>query len=223
MINRLDGEGRVDSIQGLSKRFEQSELAQSNHLSIKSIILSSLAVPMPPAYPAASFITQTQECLYRSGRYNKPLLTLTKKEIWLFTSKWRGFWRRRTELLFHIVRPVFLASLLGTLFLRLDLDQIGATQRITIIFFSIAIGSLIGYTMIPTCAADRAVYYREKDSGTYHPLAMCVAYTISGTILNGVVCFLFAFPVFWASRYSFLFPFTFILHFISHSLLLIVV
>lgn len=102
-------------------------------------------------------------------------------------------------MVYHIARPVFLAIFLATLFLRLDTDQLGATQRSVVIFFSIAFGSLIGYTMIPTCAADRSVFYREKDSGTYSPLALCIAHIISGTILNGVVSLSFAIPVYWLS------------------------
>lgn len=104
-------------------------------------------------------------------------------------------WRTPNEFWNKIIGPLVLGSIMGTLFLQMDNNQAGATQRSAVIFFSMLICDLLAMrthpdrtqhdthgtthadisllnrtAAIPKILAERAVFYREHAARTYNSL-----------------------------------------------------
>lgn len=156
---------------------------QFNHSALAKSALHTLNTPLSFSAPSyqhsgSSVMTQINE--------------MTKRVT-------RSYFRRRSELLCQIFRPILLAIFLATLLPRLGNDQVGASLRVILIFFSISFGSLVGYSLMPTFVADRGVFYRERDSGTYGTFAYFTAHSFCCSVLNNLIMLACVFPLFYIS------------------------
>mmetsp|Transcript_21709 Transcript_21709/g.32220 ORF Transcript_21709/g.32220 Transcript_21709/m.32220 type:complete len:1460 (+) Transcript_21709:30-4409(+) len=111
-----------------------------------------------------------------------------------YTSRYaRGFWDqlkltfarqvggyRRTPVfvLMKIIRQVIVGLLLGFLFFQLSDDLLGAQEVVGLIFFAVLFANLGALAAIPFFFEDRAVYYRERDSGCYYSITYLLSIII---------------------------------------------
>ena len=73
-------------------------------------------------------------------------------------------YRQPTVVRSYFIMYLAMALLLGTLFFQLKLDQAGARNRVSLIYFCIVFSALGAISAIPGIILQRAVYYREKPS-----------------------------------------------------------
>ncbi|KYQ91325.1 ABC transporter G family protein [Tieghemostelium lacteum] len=98
------------------------------------------------------------------GKYSSSIQT--QFEV-LFKRAWIAQVRRMDFNRARLGRSVLLGLVLGTLFLRLDNEQVDVTSRIAILFFTLMFGGMAGISVIPVVNTERAVFYREQASGMY--------------------------------------------------------
>jgi hypothetical protein len=66
---------------------------------------------------------------------------------------------------------VVISILIGTLYYQSSDDQLGAANRVSLMYMSVAIPSMSAMSKVPTILAARLVYFREKNSAMYSPFA----------------------------------------------------
>lgn len=117
---------------------------------------------------ATSVVTQTKLCIRRA-----------------FTDKFR----RPEVIRAYIMMYVVMALIIGTLYWQLDDSQLGARNRVALIYFSCIFAALGAFAAVPSVVTARAVFYREKPS-FLRPFAYFVAQSIADvpfTVLGSAI------------------------------------
>ncbi|KJE97267.1 ABC transporter [Capsaspora owczarzaki ATCC 30864] len=130
---------------------------------------------------ATSFRTQLKEVAYRT---------------WLMT--WRNPALFKTRLGTYLI----MSLVLGSLFWQLNYDTTGATGRIGLIFFGLVFMSFISQSSMGDILDLRAVFYREKASGTYHTSAMSISLLFVEYPFHVFYLIVFVVPFYWMSNLS---------------------
>lgn len=102
------------------------------------------------------------------GRYATPFY-LQLLEV--FKRGFLTYWRDPKVVKAKLLRALLMGLVMGTLFLQSNLSQRGASNRISLIYWSLLFANLTAISSIPKLLAERPVYYRERASATYHSLA----------------------------------------------------
>ena len=100
--------------------------------------------------------------------------------IWIMLSSSVNEVRNKNFLIARAMQSVFLAFVLGLLYLRIDNDQSTIADRNGILFFaiiSISFNEILA--ALTVFGVERAVFFRERDSGTYRISAYWVGKQLS--------------------------------------------
>ncbi|EFA85848.1 ABC transporter G family protein [Heterostelium album PN500] len=107
--------------------------------------------------------------------------------------------RRPINIIANLFRSLLLATVLGTLFVRMKHEQRDARARVSLIFFSLLFGGMAAISTIPTTCLERSVFYRERASGFYTVSSYMLSYIISGYPLLFFTVVFYVVPVFFIS------------------------
>ena len=91
----------------------------------------------------------------------------------------------------RIIRQIIVGLILGFLFYQLDMNQLGATESVGLMFFVMIFANLSALAAIPGFFEDRATFYRERDSGTYYSLTYLLSIVIPDIPLTCISAFAF--------------------------------
>eukprot|EP01132_Coremiostelium_polycephalum_P011815 gene11815-14452_t len=124
---------------------------------------------------------------YKS-RYSAPL---SMQLYCLVKRGWLNHIRRPTTILMRFLRSFIPAVVIGTMFLRIDNDQMGARNKLAMIFLSFLFAGMASIGKIPLVVEDRAVYYREFSAGTYPSILYLISTFITDIpmMLLTAVCY----------------------------------
>jgi ABC-type multidrug transport system permease subunit len=79
--------------------------------------------------------------------------------------------------------------ILGFLFYQLDMNQLGATESVGLMFFTLIFANLSALAASPVFFLnDRATLYRERDSSTYHSLIYLLSIVLPEILLAFISC-----------------------------------
>ncbi|EGC30069.1 ABC transporter AbcG5 [Dictyostelium purpureum] len=115
----------------------------------------------------------------------------------LCSRSWLSRIRRPEIFISNCLRSIFLAVLLGTLFVRMDYEQQDARGRVSLLFFSFIFAGMVAIGNIPTTVLERGVFYREVTSGFYHSTAYMISYVLTSYPFILSTGLLYIIPTFW--------------------------
>eukprot|EP01133_Synstelium_polycarpum_P008985 gene8985-10539_t len=139
-------------------------------------------------------VPQNIELPVYKSRYSAPL---TMQMYCLTKRAYLNHVRRPTTIMIRFLRSLIPALVVGTMFLRLDSDQPGARNKISMIFLGFLFGGMASIAKIPLVIEDRAIYYREFSAGTYPSILYILAGFITDLPLTIMTAFFYWIPFFW--------------------------
>ena len=87
--------------------------------------------------------------------------------FYLTTRSCRYWWRSPTAMILTFIRSAIFGIILGLLFSEFEDTQVGAQERVGLIFFIVLVLSSSAMSFVPQIFEERAVFYREVASKTY--------------------------------------------------------
>ncbi|KJE94352.1 ABC transporter [Capsaspora owczarzaki ATCC 30864] len=120
----------------------------------------------------------------------------------VMTRTWLMSWRNPTLFKTRLVTYLFMSLVLGSLFWQLEYNEVGATGRIGMIFFGLVFMAFISQSSMGDILELRAVFYREKASGTYRASAMSISLLLCEYPFHVVYLVCFVVPFYWMTNLS---------------------
>lgn len=111
--------------------------------------------------------------------------------------EWANVRRRTQDLRARFMRSIMLGIILGTVFLQLDHDQSGASDRFGLLFFVLIIMGTSANNAVPNVVDGRAVFYREQASGAYRPLSYLVSIIVTELPISLLTSLLLSTLTYW--------------------------
>lgn len=111
--------------------------------------------------------------------------------------EWANVLRRTQDLRARFMRSIMLGIILGTVFLQLDHDQSGASDRFGLLFFVLIIMGTSANNSVPNVVDGRAVFYREQASGAYRPLSYLISIIVSELPVTLITSILLSVLTYW--------------------------
>jgi len=132
-------------------------------------------LPSDQAY-ATSTLFQTAKCTQRAAT---------------------NFFRNRRNLITRLMRALIIGLLLGTLFWQMDKYQLGANNRISILFFCITFTAMGSVASIPQVVEERTIFYHQRAAHFYRTIAYFLSSVIMDIPLSFLENIIFTTIVFW--------------------------
>jgi ABC-type multidrug transport system permease subunit len=116
--------------------------------------------------------------------------------------EWANVRRRTQDLRARFMRSIMLGIILGTVFLQLDHDQSGASDRFGLCFFILIIMGTSANNAVPTVVNGRAVFYREQAAGAYRPLTYLISLIVTELPITLLTCILLTTLTYWLAGFE---------------------
>jgi ABC-type multidrug transport system permease subunit len=136
--------------------------------------------PAPTSEYATSLLAQTVLCIRRA-----------------FLNKFRQPQQIRAFVFMYII----MGLIIGSLYWQLDDSQLGARNRVALIYFSTIFAALGAFAAVPGVVISRATYYREKPS-FLRPFAFFVAQSLSEVPFTCLATTAYSFVVYFMAGLS---------------------
>eukprot|EP00004_Rigifila_ramosa_P018357 TRINITY_DN455_c1_g1_i2.p1 TRINITY_DN455_c1_g1~~TRINITY_DN455_c1_g1_i2.p1 ORF type:complete len:1195 (+),score=257.01 TRINITY_DN455_c1_g1_i2:5-3589(+) len=134
--------------------FRESGMFARMKSAMDSLVPPDAVFPVYQSRFSASFVRQLYEVLWRTV-----ITGLRQEKVFIA----------------RIVRSAIMGLVFGSMFYNLGNDQISARSRIVVVYLCIIFVTLAPTSLIPQWYADRAVFYRDKDTSMYSSTALWMA------------------------------------------------
>ncbi|EGG22126.1 ABC transporter G family protein [Cavenderia fasciculata] len=197
ILNYFEGLGYVMEEKDRNPSDYILEIAEQHHAGadpITSYIQSPQSKSVIQELQSNSVVPPTIEPPSYVGTYAAPMSSQLRA---LLKRAWFNHIRRPTPIFIRFLRSIVPALIVGTMFLRLDSDQSGARNKLSMIFLSFLFAGMASIAKIPLVVQDRAIYYRDSASGCYPSYLYMIASFITDLPLMMMTAFCFWIPFFW--------------------------
>jgi ABC-type multidrug transport system ATPase subunit/ABC-type multidrug transport system permease subunit len=106
-----------------------------------------------------------------SREYTLFAASFVRQVIELTQRFFANYYRDKLTLYSRIGVLTFIGFVIGTLYYQSNYDQLGAVNRISLAYIAVSFPSFSALGRLPSLVNNRLLYFREKNSATYSPLA----------------------------------------------------
>ncbi|XP_004349233.2 ATP-binding cassette transporter [Capsaspora owczarzaki ATCC 30864] len=178
----LDTVCETDSVDSAQQWCESVQYRQTKDALAKGVCTPDVRPPhFADAQFASSFRTQIQQVFART---------------WLMT------WRNPAVFKTRLATFIVVSLVLGSLFWQLEYNPIGANGRVGMMFFTVVFAAFISQSAIGDVLELRAVFYREKASGTYRTSALSLSLLLCDYPFHIIYMLCYTLPFYWMSGMS---------------------
>ena len=130
------------------------------------------------------------------------LLICTERSIKMFLRNKRAIFARA-------LRSIIVGLLIGTLFWQMGLDQLGGTNRISLMFFCITFTAMGAVASLPQVVEERRIFYHQRASHFFRTISYFLSSLVMDIPLSFLEGIIFTTLVFWMtglynSQYNYL-------------------
>ena len=120
-----------------------------------------------------------------AASFSQQLAVVMKRQV-------MGYVRSPVLTAMRIIRQVIVGLILGFLFYQLEMNQLGASESVGLMFFVMIFANLSALAAIPGFFEDRATFYRERDSGTYYSITYLLSIILPDIPFTFISAFVFS-------------------------------
>jgi hypothetical protein len=124
-------------------------------------------------------------------------------QVWQVTV--RSFWNNLRDIPTISGRmglAVIISLLVGTLYWKTGYNQMGAANRVSLMYMSVTIPTMKSMSKVPGLILSRLLYFREKNSAMYSPFAYYVGRTLGDQPFVIFETFVYSCILYWVAGMS---------------------
>lgn len=106
-------------------------------------------------------------------------------------------WRNRRAVFVRMFRAFVMGLLIGSLFWQLDNNQLGANNRVSLVFFCITFTAMGAVASLPAVVEERRIFYHQRGSHFYRTIAQFLSSLVLDIPLSLLEGFIFGTMTFW--------------------------
>jgi len=134
---------------------------------------------------------ESQIAEYSLSRWNQFVVNFKRLAV--------GEYRSPKMFRLSVLRALVLGLIFGTVFWMRPKDQKGATERVSVLFFSAVYAFLSAFAAIPSIFATRLLFHRERAEKMYQTVSFVSAIILTDLPFTTFGVFLFTIPFYWLS------------------------